>query len=161
MKSFGALCVAVITCVHAQPPATVNLRPIIGVLANGPNDTSIHPPYTVHDSYIAASYIKWIEAAGGRAVPIPWFIEESALRRLMKYLNGFLFPGGGVHFFSPPNGTELSPYGRTTKIIFDEVVSAWQNGETVSCVPPHCKQACAQASASRRQEMTRLRGARL
>ena len=107
--------------------ATTN-RPIIGVLANGPNCSSINPPYKVHDAYIAASYVKWVEAAGARVVPIPWFIDPAALDRLMPLLNGFVFPGGGVHFFS---GSALSPYGRVTKQIFDHVVTSFAAGESV------------------------------
>lgn len=41
----------------------LNLRPIIGILSE-PSDSS-HG-----NAYIAASYIKYIESAGGRAVPI-------------------------------------------------------------------------------------------
>ena len=106
---------------------SINLRPIIGVVANGPNDTSIFPPYTNHDAYIASSYVKWLEAAGARVVPIPWFLPESSLRALLSQLNGALLPGGGTHFFA--NGS-LSGYGRTTGIIFNESVAAWeQRGE--------------------------------
>jgi hypothetical protein len=116
----------------AAPPAAaapLNLRPIIGIVANGPNDTSILPPYDVHDAYIAASYVKHVEAAGGRAVPIPWFLPADEVRALAKSLNGFLLPGGGTHFFQA-NGS-LSGYGATTKILFDETVAAWAAGETL------------------------------
>ena len=109
--------------------ARANLRPIIGVVANGPNDTSLLPPYTGHDAYIAASYVKSVEAAGGRVVPIPWFLPADQVRALAKSLNGFLLPGGGTHFFFP-NGT-LSGYGATTKLLFDETVAAWGAGETL------------------------------
>ena len=115
--------------VAAASAAGPNLRPIIGVVANGPNDTSILPPYDSHDAYIAASYVKHIEGAGGRAVPIPWFLPADEVRALAKSLNGFILPGGGTHFFLP-NGS-LSGYGATTKILFDETVAAWAAGESV------------------------------
>ena len=108
--------------------ATPNLRPIIGILANGPNDTSLLPPYTSHDAYIAASYVKHIEAAGARVVPIPWYLPAARVRELARQLNGFLLPGGGVHFF---RDGALSPYGATTRILYDETVSAWASGETL------------------------------
>ena len=111
----------------SAPP--LNLRPIIGIVANGPNDTSILPPYDVHDAYIAASYVKHVEAAGGRAVPIPWFLPADEVRAIAKSLNGFLLPGGGTHFFQA-NGS-LSGYGATTKILFDETLAAWAAGETL------------------------------
>jgi hypothetical protein len=109
--------------------SALNTRPIIGIVANGPNDTSILPPYNVHDAYIAASYVKFVESAGGRAVPIPWFLAADEVRALAKSLNGFLLPGGGTHFFAA-NGS-LSGYGQTTKILFDETVAAWAAGETL------------------------------
>ena len=123
----GLTCAALlVSSVTAAAPA--NLRPIIGIVANGPNDTSLLPPYTSHDAYIAASYVKHIEAAGARVVPIPWWLPEARVRDLARQLNGFLLPGGGVHFFR--NGS-LSPYGATTRILYDETVTAWAAGETL------------------------------
>ena len=120
--SLGAL-----TLARAAP---TNNRPIIGILANGPNCTSLNPPYSFHDAYIAASYVKWVESQGARVVPIPWFIDPAALDRLMPFLNGFVLPGGGVPFFTP-DGSALSPYGRVTKQIFDHVVTSFESGESV------------------------------
>jgi len=67
--------------------AAVNNWPIIGVYSQPTSDGS--------QDYIAASYIKWIESAGGRAVPIPYHISNSHAEGNFSVLNGLLFPGGG------------------------------------------------------------------
>eukprot|EP00983_Pelagomonas_calceolata_P123293 1160992-Pelagomonas_calceolata.AAC.6 len=43
-------------------------------------------------SYIAAAFVKWVEAAGGRPVPIRFYNSEAELYRLFKQLNGLVFP---------------------------------------------------------------------
>lgn len=45
-------------------------------------------------SYISAGYVKWIEAAGGRAVPIRFYDSDRELYRLFKSVNALIFPGG-------------------------------------------------------------------
>jgi len=45
-----------------------NDRPIYGILTQ-PFDNN---PYSYNSSYIAASYVKFIEGSGGRVVPIHW-----------------------------------------------------------------------------------------
>lgn len=61
--------------------------PIIGVFAH---------PISAHGEYIAASYVKWVESAGGRVVPIPYNAPEPYLKSLLPQLNGLLFPGGAA-----------------------------------------------------------------
>jgi len=47
-----------------------------------------------NSSYVAAAYVKWIEAAGGRAVPIRFYVSDGELRRLFDSVNGLILPGG-------------------------------------------------------------------
>jgi gamma-glutamyl hydrolase len=54
-------------------------------------------------SYIAASYVKFIEAAGARVVPIFHSASKADLETVFNNVNGVLFPGGG----SDLNGTPL------------------------------------------------------
>ncbi|KAI9921464.1 hypothetical protein PsorP6_000304 [Peronosclerospora sorghi] len=61
--------------------------PIVGVFAH---------PFSYHGEYIAASYVKWIESAGGRVVPIPFNAPKPYLEQLLPQLNGILFPGGAA-----------------------------------------------------------------
>jgi hypothetical protein len=36
--------------------------------------------------------VKWIEAAGGRAVPIRFYASDAELRRIFNSINGLVFP---------------------------------------------------------------------
>lgn len=45
-------------------------------------------------SYIAASYIKWLEQGGLRVAPIFFDEPKSSLERKLRYVNGLLIPGG-------------------------------------------------------------------
>jgi gamma-glutamyl hydrolase len=61
--------------------------PVIGVMTQPiSGDTS---------TYIAASYIKWIEAGGARSIPIPYDAPSEMVEDLFSQVNGVLFTGGG------------------------------------------------------------------
>jgi len=62
-------------------------KPTIGILAQRCHDCPGH-------SYVAAGFVKWIEAAGARPVPIRYYSSEAELHRLFKAVNGIIFPGG-------------------------------------------------------------------
>mmetsp|Transcript_34599 Transcript_34599/g.90608 ORF Transcript_34599/g.90608 Transcript_34599/m.90608 type:complete len:313 (+) Transcript_34599:629-1567(+) len=47
-------------------------------------------------TYIAASYIKYIESAGGRVIPLRYDYPLDKLTDLFGKINGILFPGGGA-----------------------------------------------------------------
>ena len=66
-------------------------RPLIGVLSQ--------PPYwdgapAAPRGYIAASYVKWLESAGARAVPIFHDEHRATLDAKLAAVNGVLLPGG-------------------------------------------------------------------
>ncbi|KAL5292057.1 GGH.2 family protein [Megaselia abdita] len=81
-----------------------NDRPIVGVLAQEIS-SFLSRTFTDkdYDSYIAASYIKFVEGAGARAVPV--FINQprSYYENLLNSLDGVLLPGGAT-FFNQSNG---------------------------------------------------------
>jgi len=88
--------------VAAAPPSdstALNLRPIIGVL------TQPAPSYLSQwgDSYLDADYIKWIEFAGGRVVPVPYDANYTVLNDIFSWVNGILYTGGGLYL--GPNNT--------------------------------------------------------
>ncbi|KFM28592.1 Gamma-glutamyl hydrolase A [Auxenochlorella protothecoides] len=64
-----------------------NDKPLIGILTQ-----ACH--FCPGRSYVAAGFVKWIEAAGGRAVPIRFYASDNELHRLFKSVNGIIFPGG-------------------------------------------------------------------
>jgi len=79
----------------------VNDRPVIGILSQ-PNDS--------HTQYIAASYVKYLEAAGARVVPIFYNNSVADITALVNSINGVLFPGGGSDL---SDGTLIHRAGQT------------------------------------------------
>jgi len=47
-------------------------------------------------SYMAASYVKWIETAGALIVPLQFDLPKPVLQGLLKQLNGIVLIGGGI-----------------------------------------------------------------
>jgi len=47
-------------------------------------------------TYIAASYVKYIQMSGAQVVPIFAFSNTSALDTILSKINGVLFTGGGT-----------------------------------------------------------------
>jgi len=56
-------------------------------------------------SYFPASYVKFIEAAGARVVPIPYDASPENLTFFFNSTNGLLLPGGGANIYID-NGSE-------------------------------------------------------
>eukprot|EP00590_Aulacoseira_subarctica_P005037 CAMPEP_0172433398 /NCGR_PEP_ID=MMETSP1064-20121228/67993_1 /TAXON_ID=202472 /ORGANISM="Aulacoseira subarctica , Strain CCAP 1002/5" /LENGTH=284 /DNA_ID=CAMNT_0013181301 /DNA_START=77 /DNA_END=931 /DNA_ORIENTATION=- len=46
--------------------------------------------------YIAASYVKWLESAGARAIAIPFDAPDDIVESIFLQVNGILFPGGAT-----------------------------------------------------------------
>ncbi|CAL4063808.1 unnamed protein product [Meganyctiphanes norvegica] len=101
-----------------------NLRPIIGILAQEPGKKmkQIVPKYK---SYIAASYVKFIESGGARVVPIMIDQKDSYYEDLVKNLNGIVFPGGGASI------TSSSGYGRAGRKLYDLVLESGRKGNPI------------------------------
>jgi len=74
----------------AEDDVIVNYRPIIGILAQ---ERDSWPGTT---SFLAAAYVKSVEAAGARVVPVLIDQSQEYYEMLGRSLNGFLFPGGGA-----------------------------------------------------------------
>eukprot|EP00466_Bigelowiella_natans_P008780 jgi/Bigna1/55007/estExt_Genewise1Plus.C_480036 len=93
----------------------LNLEPTIGILAQ--------PRAGLKGSYIAASYIKFVESAGARAVPIQYDLPEADLRKMFQSVNGILFPGGGA------NLANTTTYAKTSKLFIDLAIQAKNEGD--------------------------------
>ncbi|XP_033338286.2 gamma-glutamyl hydrolase [Megalopta genalis] len=78
--------------------AITNDRPIIGILSQKVSDVINGNYGNIYDSYIAASYIKFVEGAGARVVPIWIGKPKSYYDDILSKINGVLFPGGGSNF---------------------------------------------------------------
>lgn len=79
--------------------------PIIGIITQGTTDMAYYDDYTM----IAASYIKYVEAAGGKAVLVPYNADEEALGRIYENINGLLVPGGRMKLVLPSRDTKDTP----------------------------------------------------
>ena len=93
----------------------LNNYPIIGVMTQ-PTSSS-QGDCNGDCLYLAASYVKYIEAAGARVVPINYYADEKELSDLFDSLNGFLFVGGG------------SPFPSSAQTIWDKTVAANEAGD--------------------------------
>ena len=71
-------------------------RPTIGVVTMANEDKKLFTgiPNTDNTTYVAASYIKLIEAGGGRAVPLIADMPEEDLRKVIQSINGVILSGG-------------------------------------------------------------------
>ncbi|XP_059185738.1 zgc:171566 [Centropristis striata] len=97
----------------------LNYRPIIGVLAqeNLPEDQ-----FASGSSYIAASYVKYLEGAGARVVPIRINCTEKEYAKIFYSINGLLLPGGDVDL-------QTSQFSRTAKIFYNLALKANDAGD--------------------------------
>jgi len=93
-----------------------NTAPLIGILTQPCSECP-------GKSYIAASYVKWIEAAGGRAVPIRFYASDPELHRLFKSVNGLILPGGLTWLWLD------APYVIAARKLFNWAVEANDNGD--------------------------------
>merc|ERR1711962_829360 len=87
----------------------LNNRPIIGVLSQELDEELMRKLPKGHNftAYIAASYVKWVESGGARAVPILIGQSEQYYRKLFDGLNGLLLPGGSAPLTGPGGYAEV------------------------------------------------------
>uniref|UniRef100_A0A8C3PN03 folate gamma-glutamyl hydrolase n=1 Tax=Calidris pygmaea TaxID=425635 RepID=A0A8C3PN03_9CHAR len=100
-------------------PAERNDRPIIGVLSQ---EWRFEKFYRFGSSYIAASYVKFLESAGARVVPIRLNLTDEEYDKIFHSINGVLFPGGGVDL-------KTSEYSRVAKIFYHKALEANEKGD--------------------------------
>ncbi|KAH9518521.1 hypothetical protein Btru_017043 [Bulinus truncatus] len=93
----------------------VNNRPIIGILAQ---DTNL--PYG--KTFISATYVKYLQQAGARVVPIRCNQTREYYKKMIDFTNGMLFPGGALSF-------DTSLYGKSARIIYDLTLKVNDGGD--------------------------------
>ncbi|CAL8295094.1 unnamed protein product [Lota lota] len=94
-----------------------NDAPVIGILAQ---ESYSAPPNVT--SYIAASYVKYLESAGARVVPVRINQTLEQYNSLFNSLNGILFPGGGANLIT-------SGYATAAKIFYQLAIKANARGD--------------------------------
>jgi len=83
-------------------------RPVVGILTQ--------PGHGGH--YIAASYVKYLESAGARVVPVAYTSTPATIDSLFSGLNGFLFPGGSADL------SATSPFFKVANQIYSLAIAA-------------------------------------
>lgn len=99
--------------------AVATSRPIIGILAQDLYSCAICGMR--NQTYIAASYVKFVEQAGARVAPIFVDRDRSYYVNMFNSLNGVLLPGGDVDALD-------SSYGRAGTILTELAMEAHKNG---------------------------------
>jgi len=98
-------------------------RPLIGILSQSLGPDSMNgASYDPRNSYIAASYVKFVEAGGARAVPILQDMPAEEIRRRFAAVNGILIPGGSQSL-EPGH-----PYYDATKLLLDLTIEENDKG---------------------------------
>ncbi|CAM1295433.1 GGH (predicted) [Pycnogonum litorale] len=97
-----------------------NSRPIIGIITQETNDKLRHYGKEI----IPASYVKMVEAAGGRVAVIKGNQPYEYYKKMFSQINGALFTGGWVSI-EPAE----SIYAQSGKYIFELAVEANKRGD--------------------------------
>ncbi|XP_040987119.1 gamma-glutamyl hydrolase 2-like [Juglans microcarpa x Juglans regia] len=79
-------------CVAPSPK--LNYRPVIGILSHPGDGASGRLSNATNASYIAASYVKFVESAGARVIPLIYNEPPEILFEKLDMVNGVLFTGG-------------------------------------------------------------------
>ena len=95
------------------PPQT----PVIGIftLPDSGDEPTLDEPYPNPNaagnySYIAASYVKFVQMSGAQVVPIFAFSNTSYLDSILSKVNGVLFTGGGTYINIGNRWTQNADY---------------------------------------------------
>ncbi|KAL3631477.1 Gamma-glutamyl hydrolase 2 [Castilleja foliolosa] len=91
---------SVTRCPAADP--NLNFRPVIGILSHPGDGASGRLSNASDASYIAASYVKFVESAGARVIPLIYNEPTEVLYQKLNLVNGVIFTGGwaksGLYF---------------------------------------------------------------
>jgi gamma-glutamyl hydrolase len=109
--------VLVVACVALVESGDANNWPIIGLFTQPTTSTAGN--CNGKCVYVAASYVKHLESAGARVVPIDYYSSTEELDKLFSSVNGFFFPGGSSSFPS------------SAQYIYDKVVAANAQGDFI------------------------------
>nr|AFK41094.1 unknown [Medicago truncatula] len=84
------------------PDSSLYYQPVIGILSHPGDGASGRLSNATDASYLAASYVKFVEAGGARVVPLIYTEPWEILLKKLELVNGVLFTGGvandGLYF---------------------------------------------------------------
>ncbi|KAF8035267.1 hypothetical protein BT93_C1326 [Corymbia citriodora subsp. variegata] len=107
LENEAAVSGGVPSCPAADPK--LNFRPVIGILGHPGDGASGRLNNASNASYIATSYVKFVESAGARVIPLIYNEPREVLFEKLNMVNGVLFTGGW---------TKTGLYYETVKAIF-------------------------------------------
>ena len=93
-------------------------QPVIAVMSQPMSETPTAGPGKRAADYLPASYVKWIELAGGRVVPVSYEATDAEVDGLFEQVNGLLLIGGDAE----RNGA--------SQRFFNRAVAAAKTGDT-------------------------------
>lgn len=76
------------------PDPKLNFRPVVGILTHPGDGASGRLNNDTNASYIAASYVKFVESAGARVIPLIYNEPLEILHEKLNLVNGVIFTGG-------------------------------------------------------------------
>ena len=94
-------------------------NPVIGVLSQSYFGSNRDDK---KQSYIAASYVKFLESAGARVIPVLTNQSDSYYEEVYQNTNGLLIPGGGQNLIN-------STYTRAAKFFIQKSLLAADAGD--------------------------------
>lgn len=103
-----------------------NDRPVVAILTlptKACRGRGASPP-----QYFAASYVKWLEAAGARVVPLFYDSSKQVVQQLLQNVNGVLFTGGGAGFTDPGYERTVDAVLAYSKSLYDskkDTMAVW------------------------------------
>jgi gamma-glutamyl hydrolase len=111
---------AITSVMKSSTIKVTNNQPIIGIVTQpmDPDWKDVNK-----DHYITASYVKWVESAGARAVPIFYNSSHDELKKVFNQINGILYTGGGTRL--EPG----QPYYETCLYLYNLATDANDKGD--------------------------------
>ncbi|KAF6173351.1 hypothetical protein GIB67_027046 [Kingdonia uniflora] len=103
-----------------SPDPNLYFRPVIGVLSHPGDGASGRLHNGTNTSYIAASYVKFVESAGARVIPLIYNEPLEILEEKLSLVNGVLFTGGWA---------KTGLYFDTVQMIFERVMARNEAGD--------------------------------
>ncbi|KAM6215929.1 gamma-glutamyl hydrolase [Rhynchocyon petersi] len=114
----GLLLCGAASVVLSAPTKNTTEKPIIGILMQRCRNQMKN----LGKYYIAASYVKYLESAGARVVPVRLDLTDQEYEKLFKSINGILFPGGSVNL-------RTSGYAKVSRIFYKAALQSFDNGD--------------------------------
>lgn len=106
------------------PDPDLNFRPVIGIVSHPGDGASGRLMNGTNVSYIAASYVKFVESAGARVIPLVYTEPLDILFNKLELVNGVLFTGGWA---------KEGLYFKVVQEIFKKVLEKNDAGEFFPC----------------------------